>query len=85
MVGGELELHRNDLEISFFEGEGFMVEDLIFEQLLLALPHKKLCREDCKGLCQICGVNRNVKECMCVTNIIDPRLEVLKKLIDDEE
>lgn len=47
------------------------------EQLYLALPLKPICREDCKGLCPVCGVNRNHEECACAAEEIDPRLAPL--------
>lgn len=50
--------------------------------LLLELPSKFLCSPDCKGLCPQCGVNRNVESCTCSTHSVDPRLEILKNLID---
>lgn len=50
--------------------------------LLLELPSKFLCSPDCKGLCPQCGANLNVESCTCNTNSIDPRLEILKNLID---
>lgn len=50
--------------------------------LLLELPSKFLCSPDCKGLCPQCGVNLNVESCTCITHSMDPRLEILKNLID---
>ena len=41
-----------------------------------------LCRPDCKGLCPVCGVNRNYETCTCDLSHVDPRLEVLAKLLD---
>jgi uncharacterized protein len=50
------------------------------EQILLAVPARMLCREDCKGICPDCGIDRNTGECNCVTNEIDPRWAALKNL-----
>jgi len=50
------------------------------ESVLLAVPMKHLCSEECKGLCPTCGVNLNEESCGCVQTI-DPRLADLKKLI----
>lgn len=58
------------------------VDDLAVSDILLNLPRKILCKEDCKGLCQVCGQNLNIKDCGCNKNSVDPRLEVLKQLID---
>lgn len=58
------------------------LDELIISDILLELPHKILCKQDCKGLCPKCGKNLNEGACECVAYQIDPRLEVLKKLID---
>jgi uncharacterized protein len=47
------------------------------EQIYLALPLKPICRPECKGLCPVCGVNRNQEECSCAVEEIDPRLAPL--------
>ena len=46
------------------------------------LPSKHLCKDDCKGICQGCGNNLNTAKCTCSGKNIDPRLAVLKKLLD---
>ncbi len=48
------------------------------------VPSKHLCSESCKGLCQGCGKNLNTEECVCDNKNIDPRLAVLKKLLDKQ-
>jgi len=53
------------------------------DTLLLAIPMKKLCREDCKGLCPRCGHNLNQGPCNCSQETIDPRWAALKKLLGD--
>ncbi len=53
----------------------------IFEHLILAIPMKMLCREDCKGLCPQCGVNLNESTCNCHHETIDPRWEKLRELL----
>ncbi len=53
---------------------------LLWEEFALALPVKPLCRPDCKGLCPICGQNRNMSECSCNAETGDPRLAVLRNL-----
>jgi uncharacterized protein len=52
----------------------------IRQTLLLALPFKRLCHMECKGLCSKCGANLNEETCSCAVNVIDPRWEALKKL-----
>src|SRR5436190_10629632 len=66
MIGAEgaHEIGNNDLDFSFFEGNLINVDDLVKEQILLALPSRILCTEDCKGLCPDCGADRNrVDDC----------------------
>lgn len=52
------------------------------EELLLSLPTRLLCRDDCKGLCPKCGKDLNSGECGCTASEPDPRWAVLKKLTD---
>lgn len=58
------------------------LDELLRTDILLELPTKFLCRPDCKGICPQCGINRNQHTCSCVMHQVDPRLEVLKQLID---
>jgi len=58
------------------------LDELMRADILLELPSKYLCSENCKGLCSVCGKNLNDEACNCNLSQIDPRLEVLKKLID---
>src|SRR5436190_18577150 len=55
----EVEIDEGEAEIGFYEGAGLELADIIKEQVLLALPMQRVCREDCKGICPICGANRN--------------------------
>ena len=57
--------------------------ELARADILLSLPSSFLCKEDCKGLCPVCGQDRNEKECGCVIKQTDPRLAVLKSLLDE--
>lgn len=74
------ELHEDDLNVAVFDGEGVELDDLVREEILLAVPAAVLCREGCKGLCPICGVDRNLKDCQCEGNEVDSRWEKLKEL-----
>ncbi len=55
--------------------------DPLRQTLILALPLKRLCNEDCKGLCVHCGANLNITKCKCPTGRVDPRWEKLKDLL----
>jgi uncharacterized protein len=55
------------------------------EYALLNVPMLPLCREDCKGLCPVCGINLNDEECGCDAEQSDDRLAVLKQLLDRQQ
>jgi uncharacterized protein len=76
----EVELSEEDLEYGCYEGETVDLDPLIYEQIILQIPMKVLCREDCRGLCPDCGTNLNSAECNCSSHRVDARLAVLKKL-----
>jgi uncharacterized protein len=61
----ELELAEEDLEVYYYEGDEIDINPLVYEEVLLNMPIKPLCREDCKGICAICGKNNNIEECHC--------------------
>ena len=60
------------------------VDSLVNEEIQLFLPHKMLCKEDCKGLCPKCGKNLNQGKCDCKKDV-DPRMSVLLQLLEDEQ
>jgi uncharacterized protein len=74
------ELQEDDLSLSVFDGEAIDVDDLVREQVLLALPTRALCGEDCKGLCPVCGADKNMDCCNCESTEVDPRWAALKDL-----
>jgi uncharacterized protein len=76
----EVAIHEADTEIGFYSGDGMELEDSLREQVLLAVPIKALCQVDCKGLCPVCGANRNQQACGCPTGPSDPRWAALGDL-----
>ncbi len=78
--GGEHAITEDDTEIGYYEKSGLLLEDAVREQVLLALPGRTLCQEDCKGLCQQCGANRNSAPCACEEQPIDARWKALAGL-----
>jgi uncharacterized protein len=72
------ELTEAELSVSVFDGEAIDVDEMVKEQILLAVPTRALCREDCKGICPECGIDKNHGECHCVADDIDPRWAALK-------
>ena len=77
---GEREIEEDDLTTAFYENDEIDLGQLMREQFYLALPMKPLCREDCQGLCPVCGTNLNTGTCTCKREWDDPRLAALKKL-----
>lgn len=63
----------------------FQIDNLVRETVILALPLKPLCAEDCKGLCPICGTDLSKSRCNCVRKEIDPRWEKLKGLLNNNK
>ena len=78
--GEELELGSDDLEVDFYTNDQLNLATLVETETTLALPMKPLCREDCRGLCPVCGGNRNAVDCRCEVRLPDPRLAALKDL-----
>ena len=76
----ELSITDAEAEIGYYQGEGLLLEDALREQVLLALPLKMVCREDCKGLCLHCGKNLNESQCSCAEQMEDPRWAALKEI-----
>ena len=56
------------------------LDEDVRQYILLAIPQKLLCREECLGICPICGVNRNNEDCACAVKVADSRWDALKKL-----
>lgn len=81
-AGQAAELLDEDLTLSVFDGAVIDVDDLVREQLLLTLPAQVLCQDECKGLCPVCGGDRNLKNCNCQEADIDPRWAGLKEIVN---
>ena len=76
------DLTEEQLNLATFDGEEIDVDALVTEELLLAAPDHLVCDEACKGMCAVCGVNKNVADCTCETQATDPRWAGLKDLIE---
>ena len=71
----------DDEDIVFYSGDEIDIQDLIRESLLLAEPLTPVCKEECQGLCLVCGMNLNETTCSCDRTPVDPRLAVLNELL----
>jgi len=78
--GDEVSISRAETEIGYYQGEGLALEDVLKEQILLALPVKQVCLAECKGLCPKCGKNLNMESCDCVSSMPDPRWSALEEI-----
>jgi uncharacterized protein len=77
---GEGEVPEDESEVGFYEGDGLDLNGVLREEILLLLPMQRLCREDCKGICPVCGQNRNQVACECHQEAADDRWAGLRNL-----
>ena len=69
-------------DLSFMDGYQLDVETFVYNEIIGNWPAKVLCKEDCKGLCPVCGQNRNVRDCGCDTFVPDPRMAVIQDIFN---
>jgi uncharacterized protein len=74
-AGKEEEVHVLPSDANYID-----LDEDIRQYVLLAVPPKLLCTEECRGLCPLCGINKNRETCSCTAADIDPRWDALKKL-----
>ncbi len=80
----EFEFSDEDCQTVYLDKPEIDVDEVLHEQLILALPEKLLCSEKCKGLCQNCGAKLNTEKCNCHTDNTNSPFAVLKKLKDKQ-
>ena len=84
----EIEVYTPDTEVEEADYQEFMeqyslnVEELISNEILMSLPAKVVCKEDCKGICKVCGNDLNLGECGCDTFVPDPRMAAIKDIFN---
>ena len=76
----EQAISTSETEIGYYQNDSLALEDVLREQVLLSLPARTLCGEDCKGLCPRCGSNLNNEACDCDAVAVDPRWSALGEL-----
>jgi uncharacterized protein len=76
----EVEIGEEEAEVGFYEGSGLGLEDILREQVLLSLPMQRVCSDLCKGICPVCGRNRNETECGCKPETVNDRWGALRDL-----
>lgn len=70
-------------EQDYIDGYNLDVDKLVYFDILLNIPSKILCNEDCKGLCLKCGTNLNISECDCDRTVLDPRMSVIQDIFNN--
>ncbi|MDF2590949.1 MAG: hypothetical protein K0S75_415 [Clostridia bacterium] len=76
---------QTDEEQEIYNGDEIDLTEIVLNEIAAELPMKPLCTTDCKGLCSVCGKNKNQAECGCKADEIDSRLQVLQKLLEDKQ
>ena len=73
---------NNEEEFQYLSPDASLLDlgEDVRQFLILAVPQKLLCKDDCRGLCPKCGANRNKVACNCAEDATDPRWEALKKM-----
>jgi uncharacterized protein len=77
-----LENEEND-DIAVIPDMQLNPEEFCYPDIVMSLPTKLLCKDDCRGLCPDCGKNLNTGDCNCTKTEIDPRLAALAELLKD--
>ena len=78
----EVELSERDMVVAYYQNDQVDLGEIVREHVFLTIPMRRLCREDCQGICPTCGANRNTTQCSCSDDSIDPRLMPLTQLLD---
>lgn len=69
-------------EISYIVGYDLDVDQLIYNEILLDFPLQVLCKDDCKGICNVCGTNLNNGTCQCDRTVGDPRMSIFQDVFE---
>ena len=77
----DLAIDEGEAEIAFYQGGGIELAEVLREYILLALPMRHICKEECQGICPQCGLNRNTGgSCQCENKLVDERWTALRDL-----
>jgi uncharacterized protein len=79
-IRDEVKIDEGESQIGFYQGEGLELADILQEHILLSLPMQRICSDACKGICPVCGQNRNLVACGCAVKPVDDRWAALKNL-----
>lgn len=85
-VKKEIDMNESDEEkdkLFYISDDKLDVEKLIYNEILVNLPMKVLCSENCKGICNRCGANLNSQTCNCDTTELDPRMSKIRDIFNN--
>ena len=74
LESGEVVADPDEEEDTFLREHQLDVDRLIYDEILVNWPTKVLCKDDCKGICPVCGQNLNQRDCGCDRQVLDPRM-----------
>lgn len=74
---------EEDEEATFLEEHQLDVDRLIYDEILVNWPTKVLCKDDCKGICPVCGQNLNRQDCGCDRQVMDPRMAKFQDIFNE--
>ena len=81
-LAAEHQYDINEMDVVFYEGTLLDIDSILVQQVLLAHPAKKLCKDDCSGLCSECGMDLNLGTCTCSEKNPESPFSVLGQLIN---
>lgn len=87
-IDKELELNGTEVndtemeETDYLIGLNLDIDKLIYGEILVNWPMKVLCRQDCKGICKVCGMNLNKGNCDCQRTELDPRMAAIQDVFN---
>ncbi len=66
----------------YIEGQILDTDRLVYDEILVNWPMKVLCKDDCKGICNKCGINLNLQDCTCDRTVVDPRMAAIQDIFN---
>lgn len=70
-------------ETNYMDGYNLDVDILVYNEILIEFPMQVLCKEDCKGICFVCGKNQNENTCDCDKTVGDPRMSAIRDIFNN--
>ncbi len=83
-TGGEVTITESELDVQYLEEEVIDLKEEAIKTIDLYIPMSHTCKDECKGICPVCGVNKNLTPCNCKIEKVDPRLQKLKEFLNKE-